>query len=237
MPRANHPAAAAARRVGRRAAQPLPRARCALVLVDVINPLDFDGAEALAPSALRAAPHIAALKRGLAARGVPALYVNDNFGHWHADFDRLIARCRAGRAAAARLAQQLAPGRGDITLVKPRHSGFYATPLQLLLTQMGTHELVVAGFATDLCVLLTAADAYERGHRLWVPADCCAAQSAARHDAALQWLHETLRACTTAAWPAAVSGDASTAASTRAPARRGMPFAERRQAPPPDPRK
>ncbi|MDN3921541.1 cysteine hydrolase family protein [Roseateles violae] len=172
----------------------LPRSRTVLLLVDFINPLQFDGAEALAPPALQAAAAAAALKKTLAARGVRAIYVNDNFGHWQSDFKALLAGCRRQGGAAAKLARLLAPGPDDLTVLKPRHSAFLATPLDLLLTQMQTRELVICGLATDLCVMFSAMDAFVRGYRLWLPEDCTAAESPAAKEAALQWMACALKA-------------------------------------------
>jgi nicotinamidase-related amidase len=175
--------------------EPVPvRSRRALLLVDFINPLDFVGADDLAPPALRAAAATARLKRALAARGVPAIYVNDNFGHWHSDFRTLLARCRGERGAAAELVRRLAPKTRDLTVLKPRHSGFHATPLQLLLLQMGARELVITGLATDLCVQFTAMDAFLLAYRIWVPQDCCAAETPGAHQQSLAWMQRALKA-------------------------------------------
>jgi len=178
----------------------LPHAHTVLLLVDLINPLQFDGAERLAEPALQAAAAVAALKRDAAARGVPAIYVNDNFGHWRSDFHGLVALCRRLQGPAAALARLLAPQARDFTVLKPRHSGFHATPLELLLERMGSRRLVITGLATDLCVQFTAMDAFLRGFGLWVPADCSAAESAARHQAALAWMARVLKCHTRAAW-------------------------------------
>lgn len=172
----------------------LPRAPRVLLIVDMLNPLRFDGADALARPAVRAATAIALLKRRLHQQGVPALYANDNVGLWRADFDAVVARCRSCRGEAAALARRLAPLPHDLTLLKPRHSAFHATPLALLLEKMGTREVVLTGVATDLCLMFTAMDAYERGYRLWVPADCTAAESPLRKRAALQWMARALQA-------------------------------------------
>ena len=177
-------------------AEPLPRSRTVLLLVDVINPLDFDGADDLAPAALASAERIAVLKQRLRARGVAAVYVNDNFGHWRSNFDDLLGHCRALRGAPAKLVRLLKPDARDLTVLKPRYSAFDQTPLELLLTRMATRELVLAGLAADLCVQFTAADAYVRGFRLWVPADCTAAESPARQAAALDWMRLALKART-----------------------------------------
>jgi nicotinamidase-related amidase len=65
----------------------------ALLLIDVINDLEFDGGEALRTQALPVAAHIAALKRRAKQAGIPAVYVNDNFGRWQSDFAKLLAHC------------------------------------------------------------------------------------------------------------------------------------------------
>lgn len=171
----------------------LQRSPTVLLLVDVINPLQFDGAEQLAAPAVQAATRIAALKQRLAARGVAAVYVNDNFGHWRSEFAQLLARCRKLSGAPATLARRLAPDPGDFTVLKPRNSGFDQTPLELLLSRLGARELVITGLAADLCVQFTAMDAFARGYKLWVPEDCTAAESAARKAAALAWMKLALK--------------------------------------------
>lgn len=171
----------------------LQRSPTVLLIVDIINPLQFDGAGDLAAPALQAAAGIAALKRQLAARGVAAVYVNDNFGHWRSEFAQLLARCRKLSGAPATLARRLAPGADDFTVLKPRNSGFDQTPLELLLSRLGARELVITGLATDLCVQFTAMDAFSRGYRLWVPEDCTAAESSERKAAALAWMALALK--------------------------------------------
>jgi nicotinamidase-related amidase len=64
-----------------------------LLLIDVINDFEFDeGAEGLIRYAIPAAQKIAALKQRSREAGVPAIYVNDNFGKWRSDFRTLIAK-------------------------------------------------------------------------------------------------------------------------------------------------
>ncbi|WP_343607636.1 isochorismatase family cysteine hydrolase [Roseateles sp.] len=168
--------------------------RKVLLLVDFINPLQFDGAEDLAPAAIEAATAAAALKRRYRRDGFCTLYVNDNFGQWRSDFHTLLRECRRGGGAAAKLARLLAPDEEDLMVLKPRHSGFHATPLELLLAQLGARELAITGLATDYCVQCTAMDAYVRGYRVWVPADCTAAESPERKHAALDWIRQALKA-------------------------------------------
>ena len=64
--------------------------RVALVLVDVINDLEFEGGERLLPHALASAARLADLASRARAAGVPVIYVNDNFGRWRSDFRTLL---------------------------------------------------------------------------------------------------------------------------------------------------
>lgn len=148
----------------------------ALVLIDFVNPLDFPGADDLAPAALQAARSTAVLLRRARERGIACIHANDNYGIWRSDFEQLRHQCQRKGGIPARMARWLAPVSGDYTVLKPRHSAFYDTPLALLLQQMGTRRLVLTGLAADNCVLFTAMDAFVRGFELWIPEDCTAAE-------------------------------------------------------------
>jgi nicotinamidase-related amidase len=67
------------------------QAAVVLLLIDVINDLEFDGGEALLAQALPMAERVAALKRRARAAGIPTVYVNDNFGRWRSDLRALLA--------------------------------------------------------------------------------------------------------------------------------------------------
>lgn len=137
------------------------------------------------------------LKQRLTAKGVPAIYANDNYGSWQSDFQDVLGACQALPGERGEMARLLAPDpHGDLTVLKPRHSAFFATPLDMLLREMGVKNLVLAGLATDMCVHFTAVDAFMRGYRLWVPRNCVAAETAAAQRMALQHMERTLRCCT-----------------------------------------
>ena len=172
----------------------MPRSRKVLLLVDFINPLSFEGAELIAQAAVEAARSAARLKKQFHQDGACVIYVNDNFGQWRSDVRTLLRECKRAGGAAAELARLLAPSKTDLMILKPRHSGFYATPLDLLLEQLGAKDLVITGLATDYCVKCTAMDAYVRGYRVAVPADCTAAESDQRRQGALMWMREVLKA-------------------------------------------
>lgn len=173
---------------------PLAPSRTVLLLVDFVNPLTFPGAERLAPSALAAARRTAALRRRLTGEGVRTVYANDNYGLWSADFRALWRACAARQDAAGRIARVLRPRSDDFAVLKPRHSAFYATPLEILLKQLACKRLIVTGIAADNCVLFSAMDAYLRGYSLWVPVDCVAAESADARDRALDQVQRVLKA-------------------------------------------
>lgn len=135
------------------------------------------------PRALRAARATARLKERLARQQIPAIYANDHYRTWRAEFSDVLRACQALSGARGHIARLLAPTPQDLTIFKPRHSAFFATPLDLLLREMKARELVIAGLATDMCVQLTAVEAYMHGYSAWVPSDCTAAETtqAKRH--------------------------------------------------------
>src|SRR5262245_8978602 len=156
------------------------RDRCpvALLLIDVINPLDFDEADRLLEHALPMADRLAELKRRATAAGVPVVYANDNFGRWRSDLPALIERCGPPGVKGRPLVEKLRPGPDDYFVLKPMHSAFYSTTLEVLLRSLGTRALVMGGIAGNICVLFSANDAYMRGLRLIVPRDGVASNTA-----------------------------------------------------------
>lgn len=174
--------------------QTLAPSKTVLLVVDFINPLSFDGAAALAPSALEAAKQTARLRARLSAEGIRTVYANDNYGEWTSDFKALWQHCRAAPGTAGKIAKLMAPRHEDFALLKPRHSAFYATPLDLLLDQLRCKRLILTGIAADSCILFSAMDAYLRGYSVCIPADCVAAESAAARDTALEQMARVLKA-------------------------------------------
>lgn len=164
----------------------------AVLLIDVINALDFPGSAPLVRAALRAAPRIASLIRRARDAHAPVIYVNDNFGRWSSDFKATVKACTQPDRPGAAVSAQLRPMPGDYFVLKPQHSGFYATPLELLLDHLRVHTVVAAGFATDICVAFTVNDAHMRGFHVVVPKDCVAANSPSLTNAALEHVRVAL---------------------------------------------
>ena len=166
----------------------------ALLLVDVINDMEFPGGDRMVRRAIRMARAIAALKKRTTAAGIPSIYVNDNFGRWRSDFQRIVTHCLEDGVRGRPVVELVVPGENDYFVLKPKHSGFYNTTLDLLLEHLQVETLIVTGMATDMCVLFTAADAYIRDLRVIVPSDCVTALTTTAHRAALEQMNRTLKA-------------------------------------------
>jgi nicotinamidase-related amidase len=171
-----------------------PRAKACLLVIDMINEFAFDGAARLMPAIEDTARHIALLKRRMKLARSPVIYVNDNFGKWQSDFRKLVARCLEEHCRGQQTTRILLPQDDDYFVLKPKHSGFYATPLELLLRYLKISQVVVTGIAGDNCVLSTAADAYMRDFDVAVPADCIVSLDADRNRSALKLMQATLKA-------------------------------------------
>ena len=168
--------------------------RVALLIIDMINAFDFEGAEAMLPRALAAARAIASLKRRARLAGVPVVYVNDNFGKWRSDFREVLERCL--RSPGGEITALLKPDQDEYFVLKPKHSGFQHTTLDVLLAHLGCETLILTGVAGNFCVLFTAHDAYMRDFHLVVPRDCIASATEAHDRYALQHMAEVIKADT-----------------------------------------
>ncbi|HEX6587515.1 MAG TPA: isochorismatase family cysteine hydrolase [Longimicrobiales bacterium] len=162
--------------------------KTALLLIDVINRFDWDGADALIGPALRMAERLTELRQAATDAGVPVVYVNDNFDDWARDFSSLVEDIVERDLPGRPIVEMLRPRVGDLYILKPRHSGFHATPLEILLRRLEVDRLVLTGLQTHICVLFTAHAAHMRNFEIVVPADCCAAERVEDHDSALRLL-------------------------------------------------
>lgn len=168
--------------------------RAALLIIDMINDMDFNGGPAMLARTKAAADRILALRARADAAGVPVVYVNDNYGQWHSERSRLIEHCLREGAPGREVVERLVPRDTDYFVIKPMHSGFYSTNLPVLLPKLGASRVILTGIAADICVLFTAADAHMRDYDIWAPADCVAAARDERAGWALEIMHTALSA-------------------------------------------
>lgn len=165
----------------------------ALLIIDMISTWDFPDAEKLLPGAWRITGAIARLKQRCAAAGIPVIYANDNRGRWRSDFASQVRQSIEYGGRGAAITQALMPGDGDYFVLKPSQSAFFATPLGLLLRHLEADRIVLAGVASDQCILSTAVGARMQSLEVLVPRDCVATQGAARNRAVLRQFEEVHR--------------------------------------------
>ncbi|MDT4966408.1 MAG: hypothetical protein QOJ64_1145 [Acidobacteriota bacterium] len=172
------------------------KAEVALLLIDVINDLEFETGEQLLRYALPMAHKLAELIKRARQAAIPIIYVNDNFGKWQSDFKKILRHCLEDNVRGKPIADLLQPTDDDYFVLKPKHSGFYSTTLDLLLQYLKVKTLIVTGLTADICVLFTANDAYMRDFDLLIPSDCVASNTAADNEHALQLMQRVLKADT-----------------------------------------
>jgi nicotinamidase-related amidase len=166
----------------------------ALLLIDVINDMDFPGSETLVRLAESMAKRLRVLKRRARAAGIPTIYINDNFGKWRSDFRATVQYCMKPGVPGHKVAKLLKPDGKDYFVLKPKQSAFYGTTLDTLLRDLKTKTVILTGVAGDNCVLFSANDAYMRDLKLHIPQDCVASNTEAENQYALQLMKKVVKA-------------------------------------------
>ena len=175
-------------------ARSAPQRRTALLLVDVINDMEFEGSDALVRHAEPMARRLRDLKQRARAAGMPTIYINDNFGKWRSDFRTLVQHCVEDPVPGREVARLLKPDDEDYFVLKPKNSAFFGTTLDTLLKNLGTRVVILTGIAADNCVLFSANDAYLREYKLFIPCDCVASNTREENDAALRLMSKVVKA-------------------------------------------
>jgi nicotinamidase-related amidase len=169
----------------------------ALVVIDMLNPYDHADADPLAESVADAVRPVAALVAAARERDLPVIYVNDNYGDWNSSPRELAERAMEG--AHPELVEPILPPDDALFVIKARHTIFYETPLNYLLTQIGAEAVVLAGQVTEQCVLYSALDAYVRHLDVRIPRDAVAHIHSDLADAACQMMGRNMGALITEA--------------------------------------
>jgi nicotinamidase-related amidase len=166
--------------------------RTALLVVDMLNAYAHDDADVLAESVRAAVPQMTALIERARNDEVPVIYVNDNYGDWNSSSKELAETAMNGRYPD--LVEPVLPRGDDAFVIKARHSVFYSTPLEYLLQTMGVGRVVLAGQATEQCILYSALDGYVRHFRVAVPRDGVAHISEHLATSALEMMERNMHA-------------------------------------------
>lgn len=165
-----------------------------LLIIDMINGMDFEGAENIRASADASADVVLKIRREADRLKTPVIYVNDNYGYWHSEKSKLIAAFSEEDCPGREMVKRIAPREDDYFVIKPQISAFYATNLPVLLPKLGVSRLVLTGIAADICVLFTAADAHMRAYDLWIPSNAVASEEGQQRDWALDIMRKSMGA-------------------------------------------
>jgi nicotinamidase-related amidase len=166
--------------------------KTAVIIADMLNSYDHEDAEPLVESVKEQLPGIVDLRRRAEEAGALVVYVNDNHDSWEAGREELIEKAMNGEHPE--LVEPIAPREPVPFLAKGRHSAFYQTALDHLLSQAEIERLVLAGQVTEQCVLYTALDAYIRGYEMVVPPDAVAHIDGELAQAALKMMESNMHA-------------------------------------------
>ena len=161
----------------------------ALLLIDILTTFQFPDGDAILKGALKIRDAIVKLKMRARALDIPVLYVNDNFGDWRSEKEVLMGRCL--EAKGGEFVRPLLPDSEDYFVLKPLHSAFYMTPLEVLLRHLQVETLILSGLTSNSCLTVTAHDANMRGFEIYIPPDCSCARSEEEHRQALAQLEAT----------------------------------------------
>lgn len=167
----------------------------ALLLIDVITTFHFPDGDAILKHALSMRDALVRLKIRARRAGIPVLYINDNFGDWRSEKEVLIGRCLESKGA--QFVRPLIPDSEDYFVLKPMHSAFYMTPLEVLLRHLQVHSLILMGLTSSSCIAATAHDANMRGFDIAVPSDCSCGRSLGEHTDALKQIEAATGATVT----------------------------------------
>ena len=164
----------------------------ALCVIDMLNRYDPEDAEPLTRSVEDVVEPIAELVARAADEDAEIIYVNDNYGDWNSSQEELARAALGGRRPD--LVKPLLPPDDADFVVKARHTIFYMTPLEYLLSQREIDHLVLVGQVTEQCILYSALDAYVRHLQVTVPPDAVAHIHEDLADAALKTMERNMRA-------------------------------------------
>jgi nicotinamidase-related amidase len=164
----------------------------ALLIIDMINTFDFNGGDELLSNTQDIVNPIKELKKKAKQADIPVIYVNDNYGLWQDNMNDIIEVCKEGKGKS--IIEKIHPDEDDYFIVKPKHSCFFGTQLEILLHQLDVNHLILTGIAGDICVLFTANDAYMREYGVSIPSDCIASERKEDNDSAIHIINKTIDA-------------------------------------------
>jgi len=175
--------------------RPIVKGSAALLIIDVQNgtcgPKEAEARpEFYMATALRVIPNIAALLQSFRKAGLEVIYtviedLTANGRDRSLDY-KLSSMGFPKGSNEAQVVPELQPLADEIILSKTSSSVFNSTNLDYLLRNMGIEDVFVAGCRTDQCIDHAVKDGADRGYYMTCVHDACAAETEARHAAALE---------------------------------------------------
>jgi nicotinamidase-related amidase len=174
--------------------RPIVPGRAALLVIDVQNGICGPGAAAKRPEFHQAAtshviPNIARLLEAFRAARLEVIYtvIEDltRDGRDRSLDYKLSHMGFAKGSLEAKVVAEIAPWEDEIVLPKTSSSVFNSTNLDYLLRNIGIEDVFVAGVLTDQCIDHAVKDGADKGYYMTCVHDACAAETPARHAAAL----------------------------------------------------
>src|SRR6266576_2245009 len=77
-------------------------------------------------------------------------------GRWRSDISTVLRHCLCAQSPGREMTKLLVPEADDYIVLKPKHSPFYASPLQTILDYIGARVAIVVGLTTNACVLIAS---------------------------------------------------------------------------------
>jgi nicotinamidase-related amidase len=176
--------------------------RAALVVVDMQRDFLEEAAGCYAPGSDEIVARIARLIDAAREEGVPVIFTQEAHRPGGVDAGReadpgagigypgggpdspVPPHCIEGTAGID-IVDELSPSANDFRIKKRRYSCFLGTDLDLLLRNLGVETLLVTGVDSNVCVLWTVGDAWQRDYHVRVVEDCVAGSNPEEHEAAL----------------------------------------------------
>jgi nicotinamidase-related amidase len=120
--------------------------------------------------------HILSCLTAVRSLGLPVVHVITEYepdkSNWpRAWIHRDQLRC-VRDTPGARVLEELRPMPTEQLIRKTRFTAFYETQLDSWLERNAIYEIVLCGYAADVCVRMTAMDAFNRGYATTILSDC-----------------------------------------------------------------
>ena len=155
----------------------------AIFVIDMLK--EFIEGSIPAKDAKTIIPNIKTIVEKAHDKSVPVFYLCD--AHEEGDPELKIWGPHAMKGSeGAKVVDELTPKSNDIVIEKRTYTGFFNTPLDEKLKELGVSSIIMTGIHTHICVQHSAADAFYRGYDIIIVEDATAAATDVSHKQGLE---------------------------------------------------